>query len=158
VLVGETPLGIADAIDRLAAVATSVNELTTRLDADAGRLLGTLADVVEENRDTLTDLTQHLASVTAKLDQGTGTLGRLVNDPALYDRVTAAVGEVRSAAGDLGDIARRVNDGEGTLGKLVSRDDGLYVDLRDTATDLASTAHNAEEITTALRDGQGTLG
>jgi phospholipid/cholesterol/gamma-HCH transport system substrate-binding protein len=155
---GETPAGIAEAVDRLAAVAASVNDLTQHLGDDAGRLLGTLADVVQENRDELTALTQNLASITGKLDAGTGTLGRLVNDPALYDRVTAAVGDIHTSVADLGTVTRRLADGEGTLGKLVSRDDGLYSELRDTVGDLSATARNAEEITTALRSGQGTLG
>ena len=157
-LVGDTPAGIAEAVDRLAAVASSVDALTRRLDADAGRVLSTLGDLVEVNRAELTGLTQHLASITAKLDAGTGTLGRLVNDPSLYDKVSAAVGDVQSSVADLGTVARRLADGEGTLGKLVSRDDGLYHDLRDTVDDLGEAARNAEEITTALRDGQGTIG
>jgi phospholipid/cholesterol/gamma-HCH transport system substrate-binding protein len=155
---GETPAGIAEAVDRLAAVAASVNDLTQHLGDDAGRLLGTLADVVQENREELTALTQNLASITGKLDAGTGTLGRLVNDPALYDRVTAAVGDIHTSVADLGTVTRRLADGEGTLGKLVSRDDGLYSELRDTVGDLSATARNAAEITTALRSGQGTLG
>jgi len=155
---GDAPAGLADAVDRLTEVATSVRDLTDRLNADAGRLLGTLADVVEGNRQELTVLTQNLASITTKLDAGTGTLGRLVNDPALYDHMNAAVSEVRSSVADLGIVTRRLADGEGTLGKLVSRDDGLYVQLRDTVDDLGATARNAEEITTALRSGQGTLG
>ncbi len=155
---GETPAGLADAVDRLSAVATSVRELTDRLGTDAGRLLGTLADVVEGNRQELTSLTQNLASITTKLDAGTGTLGRLVNDPALYDQMNAAVNEVRSSVADLGTVTRRLADGEGTLGKLVSRDDGLYTQLRDAVDDLGTTARNAEEITSALRSGQGTLG
>ena len=157
-LVGDTPLGIAEAVDRLAAVATSVNTLTTRLDADAGRVLSVLGDLVEENRQELTGLTQHLASITAKLDSGTGTLGRLVNDPALYDAVTTAAGNIRTSAADLGTVARQLADGEGTLGKLIARDDGLYRDLRNTVDDLGAAAHDAQEITTALRDGQGTIG
>ncbi|MGH7895843.1 MAG: MlaD family protein [Candidatus Binatia bacterium] len=155
---GDTPAGLADAVDRLSQVATSVRDLTERLNTDAGRLLGTLADVVEGNRQELTALTQNLASITTKLDTGTGTLGRLVNDPTLYDHMNAAVSDVRSSAADLGTVARRLADGEGTLGKLVSRDDGLYVQLRDTVDDLGATARNAEEITASLRSGQGTLG
>lgn len=158
VLAGSTPAGLGDAVDRLAAVAASVNDLTTRLNTDAGRVLGTLGDLVEDNRTELTALTQNLASITAKLDAGTGTLGRLVNDPALYDRLTATVGDVRSSVADLGVVTRRLADGEGTLGKLVSRDDGLYGQLRDTVDDLSKAASDAQEITTAMRSGEGTIG
>lgn len=158
VLAGSTPAGLGEAVDRLAAVAASVNDLTSRLDTDAGRVLGTLGDLVEDNRQQLTDLTQHLASITAKLDAGTGTLGRLVNDPALYDRVTATVGEAQQSVADLGTVTRRLADGQGTLGKLVSRDDGLYSQLRDTVDDLGKAASDAQEITASLRSGEGTLG
>jgi phospholipid/cholesterol/gamma-HCH transport system substrate-binding protein len=157
-LEGETPASLGDAVDRLAAVAASVNDLTTRVGADAGRLLETLGDVVDENRSDLAALTQSLSSITGKLDAGTGTLGRLVNDPALYDRATAALGEVQSSAASLGVVAKSLADGEGTLGKLVSRDDGLYVELRDTVDDLGGAARDAREITASLRAGQGTLG
>lgn len=157
VLAGETPAGFADAVDRLAGVAASIQDLAETMQADAGRLFGSLADVVEENRGTLTDLAARLASVTEKLDRGTGTLGRLVNDPALYDRATAALGEVRDAAAELGDVAGKLAAGEGTLGKLVT--DGRLADqLQDTVDDLAVAARNAEEITDGLRSGEGTLG
>lgn len=158
VIQGETPVGLAEAVDRLAAVASSVEELSARLGEDAGRLFGTLADVVEENRRELGTIAQNLASITTKLDQGTGTLGRLVNDPALYDQVHAAVGEVRNSANELGTVVHRLAEGEGTLGKLVSRDDGLYGQLRDTVDDLGEAARNAEEITSRLRAGEGTIG
>ena len=39
-----------------------------------------------------------LASVLDKMDRGTGTLGRLVNDEALYDRVTAAMENLQAAS------------------------------------------------------------
>ncbi len=158
VLEGEAPASFGDAVDRLASVADSINDLATNLDANATRLLGTLADVVEENRTALTQMGQNLASITEKLDRGTGTLGRLVNDPALYDRVTAAMADVQSAVQDLGTLASNLTEGRGTLGKLLTEDDGLYTELRDTVSDLSVAARDAQEITASLRHGEGTLG
>jgi len=157
VLAGETPASFSDAVDQLADVAASMQDLAATLQADAGRLFGTLADVVEENRGTLTGLAERLASVTEKLDRGTGTLGQLVNDRALYDRATAALGEVRDAAAELGGVAGRLADGEGTLGRLVS-DRQLASQLQETVDDLAVAARNAQELTDGLRSGEGTLG
>src|SRR6185295_12968315 len=74
-LVGETPASFADVFDQLATVAESVNDLTERLGTDAERLLSNLADVVEENRTALGEATQRFASITGKIDAGTGTLG-----------------------------------------------------------------------------------
>jgi phospholipid/cholesterol/gamma-HCH transport system substrate-binding protein len=150
-LVGETPASFTDVFDKLAAVADSVSDLTDRVGTDAERLLSNLADVVEENRTALGEATQSFASITGKIDQGTGTLGLLVNDPTLYDRATAAVQ-------DIGRVTSSLADGRGTLGKLVTQDDGLYQQMRDTVDSLQATAANAQEITDGLRAGEGTLG
>jgi phospholipid/cholesterol/gamma-HCH transport system substrate-binding protein len=158
VLTGETPAGLADAVDQLARVAQTVDQLASTLDADAGRLLVSLADVVEENRTALNDVSSHVASISEKLDRGTGTLGKLLNDPALYDRVNATVGDVRQSVQDLGVVAQNLRSGQGTLGKLLSKDGALYDQVQDTIGNLASAARNAQEITDGLRAGEGTLG
>jgi phospholipid/cholesterol/gamma-HCH transport system substrate-binding protein len=150
-LIGETPASFSDVFDQLADVAESVNDLTERLGADAERLLAGLADVVEENRTALGEATRSFASITGKIDQGTGTLGLLVNDPTLYDRATATMN-------DLSRVSGSIADGRGTLGKLVTQDDGLYEQMRDTVDNLQATAQNAQEITAGLRAGEGTLG
>ena len=150
-LTGETPASFADVFDELAAVAEAVSALTDRVGADAERLLAGLADVVEENRTALGEATRSIASITGKIDQGTGTLGLLVNDPTLYDRATTAVQ-------DVGRVTASLADGRGTLGKLITEDEGLYEQMRETVDDLQATAANAHEITAGLRAGEGTLG
>jgi phospholipid/cholesterol/gamma-HCH transport system substrate-binding protein len=155
---GETPAGFADAVDQLSRVAENVSDLAESLRTNSDRLLASLADVVEQNRDALGDTAQHLASITGKLDRGTGTLGLLLNDPALYQRATSALGDVQQSVRDLGSVARNLSDGKSTLGKLVTRDDGLYAQVRQTVDDLSATAQNAQEITDRLRQGEGTLG
>jgi phospholipid/cholesterol/gamma-HCH transport system substrate-binding protein len=158
VLEGETPAGLADAVDQMARVAQSIDELASNLDAEAGRLLVSLADVIEENRAALADLTSNVASITEKLDRGTGSLGRLLNDPRLYERVTETVTDVRQSVQDLGALAHNLRDGQGTLGKLMANDDTLYTEVQETLDNLAVAARNAQEITDGLRAGEGTLG
>ena len=158
VLEGETPAGFADAVDQLAHVAQSIDDLAGNLNAEAGRLLTSLADVVEENRTALNGLTTHVASITEKLDRGTGTLGRLLNDPKLYDRVTDTMADVRHSVQELGAVAQNLHDGQGTLGKLLAKDDTLYEQARETVDNLSVAARNAQEITDGLRAGEGTLG
>jgi len=155
---GETPAGFADVVDQLSSVSQNVNDLVSTLNQNAGRLLTTLADTVEENRSTLGATVGHLASITDKLDRGTGTLGLLLNDPKLYERATATLGDVRQSVQDLGEVARNLSDGQSTLGKLMTRDDGLYGQMRETVDNLSAVAKNAQEITDNLRAGQGTLG
>ena len=157
-LEGETPASFADVVDELSTVASNVTDLTESLKTNSERLLANLADVVEQNRDALGDMAQHLSSITGKLDRGTGTLGLLLNDPALYERATAALGDVQQSVHDLGTVAHSLAEGHGTLGKLVSADDGLYDQMRQTVDDLQATAANAQEITASMRNGEGTIG
>ena len=113
-LEGETPASFGDLADKLSTVAESVTDLTDNLNRNAERLLGNLADLVEENRGAIGATAQNLASITGKLDRGTGTLGRLVNDSTLYDRVTDAMGDVRESAHDLGVMAHDLAAGKST--------------------------------------------
>ena len=157
-LEGESPASFGDAIDRLSSVADSINDLAANLNANSTRLLSSLADVVEENRSALGTLTQSLASVTEKLDRGSGTLGLLVNDPTLYEKATAAVTDVQQSVQDLGKVAANLREGRGTLGKLLREDDGLYSQVRETVDNLSVAARNAQEISDDLREGKGTIG
>ncbi|HJQ83372.1 MAG TPA: MlaD family protein [Candidatus Binatia bacterium] len=155
---GETPASFAEVVDQLSTVAENVSDLTESLETNSERLLASLADVVEQNRDALGDTAQHLASITGKLDRGTGTLGLLLNDPALYERATSALGDVQESVRDLGTVARNLSEGRSTLGKLVTEDGGLYEQVRETVDDLQATARNAQEITDSMRRGEGTIG
>jgi phospholipid/cholesterol/gamma-HCH transport system substrate-binding protein len=157
-LEGETPASFADVVDQFSRVAENVSDLTEGLKTNADRLLGNLADLIEENRMALGETAQNLASITGKLDKGAGTLGLLLNDPALYREATGAVADVRQSVQDLGDVASTIARGESTLGKLATSDEGFYAQLRDTVDSLQETARNAQEITGQMRSGEGTIG
>ncbi|TMB04820.1 MAG: MCE family protein [Deltaproteobacteria bacterium] len=157
-LEGETPASFSDVVDQLSGVAQNVNELVTSLNANSQRLLTNLADLIEQNRSELDQITENVASITGKLDRGTGTLGLLLNDSGLYDRASAALGDVRQAVQDIGQVTHDLSEGRGTLGKLIREDGGLYEQVRETVDHLNESARNAEEITASLRDGQGTIG
>lgn len=155
---GETPASFGDVVDQLSSVAQNVNDLVSSLNLNSQRLLTNLTDLLEENRSALGDVARNFASISGKLDRGTGTLGLLLNDSTLYDRATAALGDVRNSVQDLGKVARDLAQGEGTLGKLITKDGGLYDQMRETVDNLSETARNAQEITSDLRAGQGTIG
>jgi len=157
-LEGETPASFSDVVDQLSGVAQNVNELVTSLNANSQRLLTNLADLIEQNRSELDQIAENVASITGKLDRGTGTLGLLLNDSSLYDRASAALGDVRQAVQDIGQVTHDLSEGRGTLGKLIREDGGLYAQVRETVDHLNESARNAEEITASLRDGQGTIG
>src|SRR5439155_246785 len=147
-LEGETPASFSDVVDQLSSVAQNVNQLVSGLNANSQRLLTNLADLIEENRSQLDQIASNVASITGKLDRGTGTLGLLLNDSSLYDRANAALGDVRQAVQDVGQVTHDLAEGRGTLGKLIREDGGLYAEVRETVDHLNESARNAEEITT----------
>src|SRR5881409_3504865 len=157
-LEGETPASFSDVVDQLSSVAQNVNELVRGLNANSQRLLTNLADLIEENRSELDQIAENVASITGKLDRGTGTLGLLLNDSSLYNRASEALGDVQQAVQDIGQVTHDLSEGRGTLGKLIREDGGLYAQVRETVDHLNESARNAEEITASLRDGQGTIG
>ena len=159
VLEGETPAGFADAVDQLARVAQSIDELASNLNTDASRLLTSLADVVE--REPHRARRAHRPTSPRSPRSSTAAPARSavsLNDPRLYDRVTDTMADVQQSVQDLGAVARNLRDGQGTLGKLLATDDALYVQVQETLDNLAVAARNAQEITDGLRAGEGTLG
>lgn len=126
-------------------------------DSGSGSLFTKLDHLVTDNGPKLTQTIANLESLTAKLKNGEGTMGRLINDPKLHDELLAAVTEIKSAAADarifVGDtkgIVADVKAGKGTLGVL------LYDDA--TASSIKVTAKNLRELSDKLNGGQGTLG
>ena len=75
----------------------------------------------DDMRASLLSLTGTLDSLAKRLERGEGTLGRLAQDPALFDNLTSASARIDSTLG-------RIEKGEGNLGRL-SRDDKLYENL-----------------------------
>lgn len=124
---------------------------------DGGGLLAKVDEMVEENRLRIGEITTNLQDITGKVNRGEGTLGKLINDEAGFERLIAAVDEIKAAAtetktfisGAQG-IIEQVKSGEGTLGALLY--DG------EAGANIKVVAKNLREISDKLNQGQGTLG
>jgi phospholipid/cholesterol/gamma-HCH transport system substrate-binding protein len=122
-----------------------------------GGLFQKLDRLVSENDGKITATMTNLQEITTKINDGQGTLGKLVNDPALHDELLATVGEIKAAADDAKkfmsnaqSIVDQVKSGKGTLGTLV---------FDETAgNDLKATAANLRAVSDKLAKGEGTLG
>ncbi len=70
---------------------------------DARRIVGDLRAAIEDRglMDNLEGAVANLNQVSEKINYGTGTLGKLVNDEDLYDQATKTLVEVRAAVDDL---------------------------------------------------------
>jgi phospholipid/cholesterol/gamma-HCH transport system substrate-binding protein len=113
--------------------------------------------LVTDNSPKLTESISNLQDITAKIKNGEGTFGRLVNDPKLHDELLASVSEIKAAAADartfMSDtkgIVADVKSGKGTLGLL------LYDE--PTASSLRVSVNNLREVSDKLNSGKGTLG
>lgn len=142
---------------KLEEVANGVSQALGSGTQGGGSLFTKLDHLVTDNGPKLTEAIANLQSITAKLKDGEGTLGRLVNDAKLHDELVAAVDEIKSAAADtrtfIGETKGLVADvkaGKGTLGVL------LYDEA--TAGSIKVTARNLRELSDRLNSGQGTLG
>jgi len=93
----------------------------------------------------LDTISSNIVNITARLDQGEGTLGKLLSaDSTLYDNLNAAIENIAT-------IADRIEKGEGTLGHLLSSDTTLYDNLNDTIEDFAAILDRVEK-------GEGLIG
>jgi phospholipid/cholesterol/gamma-HCH transport system substrate-binding protein len=105
-----------------------------------------LTDTLKDVQLTLQQANTTFARATRLLEDmrtGEGTVGRLISDPELYERLTGALERFNG-------IAQEIQTGDGTLPKLIN-DPALFNSARDTL-------QRAEAIMDRMEQGQGTLG
>lgn len=78
---------VFDLVDRLGATAASLASATESLNSGKGALPTLLHDEAfsREFTGNLRNLSRRLDSIARKLDEGQGTVGKLINDPAIFD-------------------------------------------------------------------------
>jgi|ERR1044071_225965 phospholipid/cholesterol/gamma-HCH transport system substrate-binding protein len=145
----------------------------------------TLSNLVgPEVSDQMTGITKNLNEITRKINEGPGTLSRVLNDEALYDSLNATVidtqaviRQIRSGQGTAGkfindpaiynkadELLARVNDlaeglrrGRGTAGKLLT-DEALYNRINNIANRVDASVNDINGIIADIRQGRGTVG
>jgi phospholipid/cholesterol/gamma-HCH transport system substrate-binding protein len=117
---------------------------------DANLTLNHINDYLESEKESLKQTTEHLKETSSnmndvldKINKGQGTLGKLINDDALYSKFKDGVDR-------LDNIIAKIEKGQGTLGKLIN-DEDFYNEARDTIDQI-------NEIVSDIQKGKGTLG
>ncbi|MBA3973610.1 MAG: hypothetical protein C0504_05235 [Candidatus Solibacter sp.] len=81
--------------------------------------------------------------IVATVEAGKGSIGKLISDDQVYNRVNTLLGNIQNVTGDLA-------SGRGTMGKLL-HDEALYEDVRKTMA-------RVDTIAAGLERGEGTAG
>ncbi|MFH1476020.1 MAG: MlaD family protein [Verrucomicrobiota bacterium] len=83
------------------------------------------------------DVASDLKDITGKINSGQGTIGKLVNEDALYN-------DARASLANLNEITDKINHGEGTLGLLIN-DESLYLEVKQMINDIRATVDEIRE-------------
>ncbi len=113
--------------------------LAAREDRDFLEIVQSAQPLLESMRLTL----GRIDAIVGMVEAGKGSIGKLIVDETLYNRLTAILGDAQK-------ITSTIASGKGTVGKLFY-DDALYNDVRGTIAHL-------DTIISDLQQGQGTAG
>lgn len=150
---------------KLENVATGVENLTKSFTGDKiDNLLGPFTDFLKQNSGPLTATIANMQAVSAQVAEGKGTIGKLINDDALYSSALVTISNLQSTGNEVKltlDEARKiingVNAGEGSLGRLV-KDEALYVEATAAMANFKDSMEQAKEILEKMNQGDGTIG
>jgi phospholipid/cholesterol/gamma-HCH transport system substrate-binding protein len=146
-------------------VATGVENLTRSFSGEKiDNLLGPFTDFLRDNRTNLTASISNIRTVTQRIADGQGTVGKLINEDTLYVTALGTVSNFQNTAVRVQDLAGQarvlitnvnhtvsgINAGQGTVGRLL-KDDTLYVETTGSMT-------NLHQILLKINHGQGTVG
>lgn len=153
---------LSQLMSKLENVATGVENLTRSFSGDTiNNLLGPLTDFLKQNQQPLSDSIANMRTISQNIAEGKGTVGKLINDPALYDSAMTTLSTLQTNLGNmsdelqatLGDARATVADirsGKGTIGKLMV-DESLFNETKEAMTQM-------KEIMQKINGGQGSIG
>lgn len=158
--------GLDDIFDEMGSVAGRMDELFDDVGVLMSALTGTPDDpgtvhlinaILEENREALNTSLDNIQQVTDAIAHGDGTVSRLINDDEAYQTLMVAVNRLNEAAenasaftGDAGEVMAHIRGGEGTLGRLIYRE--------EIGQEIETLATNLRQVSDQLAQGEGTLG
>ena len=121
-----------------AAILKDGDELAGIPSADMKEIMSNTNDVLSNLR----DLSAKLSSITEQVEQGQGSLGRLLSDPSFYNRLSRTAGSAER-------VVARIAQGEGSVGKLLV-DEVFYEKL-------TSSMERLDRVLVSIDEGEGTL-
>jgi phospholipid/cholesterol/gamma-HCH transport system substrate-binding protein len=105
-----------------------------------------IKDVVERGYDVVQNLgvlSNQIGDIVAKVNKGEGSIGKVVNDPSLYNHLNGSATKLEA-------MITSIQEGNGSAGKLIASDE-LYNKAN-------SAVDKIDDALGAVRDQKGTLG
>jgi len=124
-LQGAPPADIDQLFTELSDVAAGIKDLTRIITQPAGSGAGEAVQrgALQSIISNLEETSRSLNNVSKRLEQGEGTLGKLLTDEAVYN-------ELKKTLADIGSAVQKISASQGTLAKLM-QDDEIYNQLRE---------------------------
>lgn len=142
--------GVDAIMDNVGGLTKDAKQLILDLNRNQNEVMTKISTMLDENRAAVKDSLTGLASITAKIDRGDGSLAMLLNDKSLYNNTNALTGSLR-------EVSARLERGEGTMGRLL-RDDELYSQGIAAVKGMNESMKSFAEITQRINKGEGTAG
>jgi phospholipid/cholesterol/gamma-HCH transport system substrate-binding protein len=137
-VLGETFLDI-DSLQALGPAARDGDTLPTQVHPDFNQVVRASQSTLE-NMDALL---KRADRILAFAESGKGSMGKLIYDPTLYNRLSSTIAEFQQ-------IVQQVGSGEGSLGRLISRNDAYEKFI--------ATLDKMNGVIDDLQQGKGTAG
>ncbi|HEU5077870.1 MAG TPA: MlaD family protein [Opitutaceae bacterium] len=122
-----------------------------------GGLFQKIDRMVTENSSKISNTMTNLETITGKIRDGEGTIGKLVNDPSAYNELTSTLAEIRGAAdqtklfvSNTQGIIDQIKSGKGTIGTLIYDE--------ETGSNLKYITKNLREVSDKLNNPNSTFG
>jgi len=139
---------------------TAIGDLSSALSGDGKEGTGIIKKVdllITENRENIGKATANLQEITAKVNKGEGTLGRLISDPKMYDELVTTIAEIKNGANEAKTfianaqkIIDQVKSGQGAIGALVFD--------QKAGEDIKVSIANIRSVSDKISRGEGSLG
>ena len=130
---------ISDIVNNLAQFSETIKDIGDQNKDNIRHIVNT----VKEMSGTMETLMADLSEITDKVNQGKGSIGKLINE----DDTVRNLNETLAA---LNEITEKIKQGEGTLGQLIVEDDAIE--------HLNGTLASLDDITGKIGRGEGSIG
>jgi phospholipid/cholesterol/gamma-HCH transport system substrate-binding protein len=140
----EIMTGANDVVANFGVLSDNVKTIIKKINPD--KVGSGVAEILQDTKETIRRINQtfdHTAVLLEAVQKGQGTVGKLMTDPALYDRLIVSLEKINS-------LAENIQNGNGTLGKLI-KDPSLY-------NSMAEATKKADIMMSRIEKGEGTLG